>query len=56
MRGMSGPTNADAVGQRILNNKDLVERILDAAKHPGRIMTVDEFKTWLDACHENGLP
>jgi hypothetical protein len=47
-RVSSSTHGADDVGRRILQNGELVQLILDAAKDTGPPVTVDEFKAWLD--------
>ena len=37
----------DDIGQRILDNAELVQQILDSGKDLSPPMTVEEFKAWL---------
>lgn len=46
---MSGDDASDPTGQLILQNPDLVSRILASAADLGEPMTVQEFCAWLDA-------
>lgn len=44
----SGRQQADELGQRILQNEELVQRILASANETGEPMTGEEFIAWLD--------
>lgn len=39
--------NDDKIGERILENEELVQLILDSGKDLGPPMTVEEFMEWL---------
>jgi hypothetical protein len=49
-------TDPDQVGGKILQNEELVQRILDSAKDCSAPMTLSAFRDWLKSLHHSDEP